>query len=131
MGSIPGSGRSLGGGHGNPLQYSCLVFHGQRSLASYSPWGCTELDMTEATWHAHAGFLYSSFSHSTVPDTTTVAAAASLMAMLEKQILAILPTTTTPIYTESQTLIIESLLNNMPASPLVIQSLRPAISSEV
>ena len=22
--SIPGSGRSLGGGHGNPLQYSCL-----------------------------------------------------------------------------------------------------------
>ena len=24
MGSIPGSGRSLGGGHGNPLHYSCL-----------------------------------------------------------------------------------------------------------
>ena len=24
LGSIPGSGRSLGGGHGNPLQYSCL-----------------------------------------------------------------------------------------------------------
>ena len=24
MGSIPESGRSLGGGHGNPLQYSCL-----------------------------------------------------------------------------------------------------------
>ena len=23
--SIPRSGRSLGGGHGNPLQYSCLV----------------------------------------------------------------------------------------------------------
>ena len=23
-GSIPGSGRSLGGGEGNPLQYSCL-----------------------------------------------------------------------------------------------------------
>ena len=22
--SIPGSGRSLGGGHGDPLQYSCL-----------------------------------------------------------------------------------------------------------
>ena len=22
--SIPGSGRSPGGGHGNPLQYSCL-----------------------------------------------------------------------------------------------------------
>ena len=24
MGSIPGSGRSLGVGNGNPLQYSCL-----------------------------------------------------------------------------------------------------------
>ena len=24
MGSIPGSGRSPGGGHGNPLQYRCL-----------------------------------------------------------------------------------------------------------
>ena len=25
LGSIPGSGRSPGGGHGNPLSYSCLV----------------------------------------------------------------------------------------------------------
>jgi len=24
MGSLPGSGRSPGGGHGNPLRYSCL-----------------------------------------------------------------------------------------------------------
>ena len=24
LSSIPGSGRSPGGGHGNPLQYSCL-----------------------------------------------------------------------------------------------------------
>ena len=24
VGLIPGPGRSLGGGHGNPLQYSCL-----------------------------------------------------------------------------------------------------------
>ena len=24
LGSIPGSGRSPGGGHGNPLEYSCL-----------------------------------------------------------------------------------------------------------
>ena len=24
LGTIPGSGRSPGGGHGNPLQYSCL-----------------------------------------------------------------------------------------------------------
>ena len=37
-GSIPGLGRSPGGGHGNPLQYSCLENpQGQRSLAGYSP----------------------------------------------------------------------------------------------
>ena len=45
---IPGSGRSSGGGNGNPLQCSCLEkSHGQRSLAGYSPWGHKELDMTE------------------------------------------------------------------------------------
>ena len=33
---IPGSGRSPGGRHGNPLQYSCLENpHGQRSLTGY------------------------------------------------------------------------------------------------
>ena len=47
-GLIPGLGRSPGGGHGNPLQYSCLEnLHGQRSLADYSSWGHKELDMTE------------------------------------------------------------------------------------
>ena len=45
---IPGLGRSPGGGHGNPLQYSCLENpHGQRSLAGCSPWGCKESDVTE------------------------------------------------------------------------------------
>ena len=50
---IPGLGRFPGGGHGNPLQYSCLENpHGQRSLAGYSPWGCKESDMTEQlTFH--------------------------------------------------------------------------------
>ena len=34
LGSIPGLGRSSGGGQGNPLRYSCLEnSHGQRSLA--------------------------------------------------------------------------------------------------
>ena len=38
--SIPGLGRFPGGGHGNPLLYSCLKnTHGQRSLADDSPWG--------------------------------------------------------------------------------------------
>ena len=48
LGSIPGLGRSPGGGNGNPLQYSCLKnFHGLRSLVGYSPWGHKELDTTE------------------------------------------------------------------------------------
>ena len=48
MGSIPGLGRSTGGGHGNPFQCSCLENpHGQKSLAGYSPWGLKELDTTE------------------------------------------------------------------------------------
>ena len=48
LGSIPGLGRSPGGGHGNPLQYSCLENpHGQRSLVGYSSWGRIELDPTE------------------------------------------------------------------------------------
>ena len=48
VGSTPGLGRSLGGGHGNPLQYACLETpHGQGSLVGYSPWGDKELDMTE------------------------------------------------------------------------------------
>ena len=54
LGSIPRSGRSPGGGHSNPLQYSCLENpHGQRSLVGYSPWGQKESDMTEGLITAH------------------------------------------------------------------------------
>ena len=49
IGSIPGSGRSTGGGHGNPFQHSCLeIPHGQRSPVGYSPRSCKESD---TTWH--------------------------------------------------------------------------------
>ena len=48
--------KSPGGGHGNPLQYSCLwriLVHresrGQRSLVDYSLWGCTESDTIDTT----------------------------------------------------------------------------------
>ena len=48
LGSIPVLGRSPGGVHDNPLQYSCLENpHGQRSLVGYSPCGGTELDTAE------------------------------------------------------------------------------------
>ena len=43
--SIPGLGRSPRGGHGNPLQCSCLENpQRQRSLESSSPWGVKESD---------------------------------------------------------------------------------------
>ena len=54
LGSIPGSGRSPGGGHGNPLQYSCLenpmdrgawratVHRAAKSQIRLSDWACTQ-----------------------------------------------------------------------------------------
>ena len=53
VGSFPGSGKSPGGGHGNPTP----IFlpgepHGQRSLAGYSSWNGTKSDTIEATEHA-------------------------------------------------------------------------------
>ena len=43
-GPVPGSGRSPGGGNGNPL--SPGESHGQRSLAGYSPRAHKEMDTT-------------------------------------------------------------------------------------
>ena len=40
---IPGLGRPPGGGHGNPLQYSCLENpHEQRNLVGYTVHGVTK-----------------------------------------------------------------------------------------
>ena len=49
VGSIPGLRRTPGGGHGNPLQYSCLENHMERE-----PWWAVvqtvaELDTIEVT----------------------------------------------------------------------------------
>ena len=49
VGSILGSGRSPGGGNGNPLQFLPGESHGQRTLEVYSPWDRTESDRTEPT----------------------------------------------------------------------------------
>ena len=48
-GSIPGLGRSPRGGHGNPLQYSCLENPMDRGAWWATVHGVTESDMTEAT----------------------------------------------------------------------------------
>ena len=47
MGLIPQSGRSLGGGHSNPLQYSCLENPMDRGAWRATVHGVAELDMTE------------------------------------------------------------------------------------
>ena len=56
-GSIPGSGRSPGGGNGNPLQYSCLENPMDREA-----WRATVHEVTKSqtrmngrTVHAHLG----------------------------------------------------------------------------
>ena len=68
LGSIPGLGRSPGGGHGNPLQYSCLENpHGQRSLVGYSPWGCKESDMTK---HTHNYIYTHAYMYTHIPTYT-------------------------------------------------------------
>ena len=47
LGSVPGSGRFPGEGHGNPLQDSCQQNpHGQRGLVVSSSQGRRELDKT-------------------------------------------------------------------------------------
>ena len=59
VGSIPESGRSPGGGNGNPLRYSCLENSMESSMAGYSPWGRNELDMPElAHTHIHKHTYY-------------------------------------------------------------------------
>ena len=51
-GLIPGSGRSPGGGYGNPL-HSC--WGNSTDRGGYSPWGRKESDKTE---HAHTQSLF-------------------------------------------------------------------------
>ena len=47
VGLIPGSGRSLGGGNGDPLQYSCLKNSIDREAWWATVHGVTESDMTK------------------------------------------------------------------------------------
>ena len=52
--AIPGLGRSPEGGHGTPLQFTCLEDpHGQKTLVGYSPWDRKESDTTKQLSAAH------------------------------------------------------------------------------
>ena len=52
MSSIPGSGRSPGGGQPTPV-FLPGGSHGQRSLAGYSPWGCKHRTRLNDLAHMH------------------------------------------------------------------------------
>ena len=52
-GSIPGSRRSPGGGHGNPVQCSCLENPMDRGAWWATAHGVAESERTEATEHSY------------------------------------------------------------------------------
>ena len=63
-GSIPGSGRSLGEGHGNPFQYSYLEHSMDRGAWQAAVHGVAELGMTEQlTFHFLHGLGLPVYSH--------------------------------------------------------------------
>ena len=55
MGSVPGLGRSPGGGHGNPLQYSCLENPMDRGAwqATVHRVGQSQTRLKQLSTHAH------------------------------------------------------------------------------
>ena len=54
---IPESGRSPGGGHGHPLQCSCLENPMDRRAWRATIHRVAELDTTEVTYHAHTEII--------------------------------------------------------------------------
>ena len=54
LGSNPRSGRSPGGGYGNPLQCSCLEYPMDRGIWRSTVHGVTELDTTESIMLQHS-----------------------------------------------------------------------------
>ena len=57
MGLIPGLGRFPGGGHGNPLQYSCLENPVDREAWKATVLGITRVRPDLATQHQQPPFL--------------------------------------------------------------------------
>ena len=57
VGSVPGWGRSPGGGHSNPLQYACLENPMDRGASWATVHGVTKSQpMTEVTQRTHCVF---------------------------------------------------------------------------
>ena len=58
MGLIPGSGRSPGGGHGNPLQYSCLENPMDRGAWQATVHGVAKSQTRLPHTHTHTDTVY-------------------------------------------------------------------------
>ena len=58
MGLIPGSGGSLGGGSGNPLQYSCLGDPMDRGAWRATVRSVTKSQTQLSVWARHAQFTF-------------------------------------------------------------------------
>ena len=82
-GSIPGLGRSPGGGNGNPLQYSCM---GNPILC---PWGPKESSQLSTNTHLRSQAQEGS-SHSCVTHPCLAIACSSLNFPVRKQLLKLL-----------------------------------------
>ena len=65
VGSIPGSGRSLGGGHGNPLSYSCLENPMDRGAWRATVHGVTKnrTRLKQLSEHAHGAGVCTHLRH--------------------------------------------------------------------
>ena len=62
MGSNPGSGRSPGGGHGNPLQYSCLDNPMDRESGGLQPIGLQKSQTRLKQQHAYTHQIIAEFT---------------------------------------------------------------------
>jgi len=70
----PRLGKSSGGGHGNPFQYSGLENpHGQRRLVGYSPWGHQQSNMTKRLSTQHTAFFMVQLAHPYMTAGKTIA----------------------------------------------------------
>ena len=64
LGLIPGLGRSPGGGHSNPLQYSCVKNPMDRGAwGSYRPGGLKESDTSDRLSTVHVALVFGYMNH--------------------------------------------------------------------
>ena len=64
LGSISGLGRSPGGGHSNPLQYSCVKNPMDRGAwGGYRPGGLKESDMSDRLSTVHVALVFGYMNH--------------------------------------------------------------------